>query len=166
MSDSYSYRIAGNFWGRKLSRIGEKHNFCGENFRRLLTFAVPKVPHCQILRRKLSRIAPKPQNSLKFSPSKVSHYTVALDALWCRWQMRTGLQGACQAAIKWWMTVVYASYSLRMEGEVVKESVVRGHHIYEEVWRPVIAQALPVLPESNNHHDRWAVAIIIWMVWL
>ena len=35
-------RIAGNFRERKLSQIGEKYNFRGENFHRLLTFPVPK----------------------------------------------------------------------------------------------------------------------------
>ena len=35
-------RIAGNFGGRKLSRIGEKYDFRGKNFCRLLTFAAPK----------------------------------------------------------------------------------------------------------------------------
>ena len=33
------YCIAGNFRGRKLVQIGEKYDFCGENFRRLLAFA-------------------------------------------------------------------------------------------------------------------------------
>ena len=35
-------------------------------------------------------------------------------------------RGVCQAPIKWWMAVVYTSYSLRMEGEAVKESKVCG----------------------------------------
>ena len=39
------------------------------------------------------------------------------------------------------------------------QSVVRGHHINKEVWRPVIGQELPVLSEPNNHRDRRAVAI-------
>ena len=40
---SYSvYRIAENFRGRKLSRIGEKCDFRGENFHGLLAFAAPK----------------------------------------------------------------------------------------------------------------------------
>ena len=34
--------MAGNFQGRKLSRIGEKYDFRGENFHRLLACAVPK----------------------------------------------------------------------------------------------------------------------------
>ena len=36
------YRIAGNFRGRKLSRIGEKYDFRRENFRGLLACAAPK----------------------------------------------------------------------------------------------------------------------------
>ena len=44
---SHEYRIAGNFQGRKLSRIGEKYDFHGEYFRGLLTCAVPKMPHPQ-----------------------------------------------------------------------------------------------------------------------
>ena len=35
------YRIAGNFRGRKLSRIGEKDDFRGEIFRGLLPFSSP-----------------------------------------------------------------------------------------------------------------------------
>ena len=31
-----------NFRGRKVSLIGEKYNFCGENLHRLLAFAMPK----------------------------------------------------------------------------------------------------------------------------
>ena len=33
---------SGKLSKKKLSRIGEKYDFCGENFRRLLTSAVPK----------------------------------------------------------------------------------------------------------------------------
>ena len=56
------YRIAGNFHGRKLS---QNAHWCR------------KKSHApQILRRKLLRIAKKPQNSQQFSPSKVSHYTI------------------------------------------------------------------------------------------
>ena len=36
------YHIAGNFQGRKLSQTGEKDNFHGENFHRVLACAVPK----------------------------------------------------------------------------------------------------------------------------
>ena len=39
----------GNFQGRKLSRIGEKYDFPGENFHGLLTFAMPKDATPQIL---------------------------------------------------------------------------------------------------------------------
>ena len=70
------YRIAGNFQRRKLLRIGEKYDFRGENFHGLLAFAAPKDVTPQISQRKLSRIATKSRNSRKFSPSKVSSYTV------------------------------------------------------------------------------------------
>ena len=54
------------------------------------------------------------------------------------------------------MAVMYASCSLRMEGE---ESVACGHHIYKEVWRPVVGQELPLIHEPNNRHDRRTIAV-------
>ena len=36
------YRIAGNFRGRELLRLGEKYDIRRENFHRLLTFVAPK----------------------------------------------------------------------------------------------------------------------------
>ena len=68
--------MAGNFRGRKLSRIGKKYDFCGENFHRLLACAVLKDPTPPNFTEKISWIATKPQNLRKFFPSKVSHYTV------------------------------------------------------------------------------------------
>ena len=62
------YRIAGNFRGRKLSRIGEKYD-CS-------LLLCQRTPHPPILWRKLSQITTKPRNSQKFSPSKVFRYTV------------------------------------------------------------------------------------------
>ena len=48
-----------------------------------------------------------------------------------------------------------------MEREIIKESVVRGHHGYKEVWLPVIRQLLPVFSEPDNRNDRRAVAIYL-----
>ena len=70
------YRIAGNFQGRKLSRIGEKDNFHGENFRGMLVVPRQKTSRPQISRRKLLWIATKLRNLRKFSPSKVFRYTI------------------------------------------------------------------------------------------
>ena len=70
------YRIAGNFRGRKLSWIGKKWPFCGENFCGILKPINRWVRHAQISRRKLSRVALKLRNSWMFSPSKVFRYTV------------------------------------------------------------------------------------------
>lgn len=38
-------------------------------------------------------------------------------------------------------------------------SVVRGHHIYKNVWTPVIGEELTVLPEESNTHDPHAVVV-------
>ena len=57
-------------------------------------------------------------------PLKVLHHW-RLRALHS-WPVTTGLRGACQTAIKWQMAVVFVSYSLRMEGEAIKESIVCG----------------------------------------
>ena len=63
-------KIFANWW---------KYNFRWENFRGLLAFAAPKDATPQISRGKLSRIATKPRNSRKFSPSKVFRYTVTAE---------------------------------------------------------------------------------------
>ena len=38
-------------------------------------------------------------------------------------------------------------------------SVVRGHHIYKEVWRPIVGERLLVTNEVGNAHDRRAVSV-------
>ena len=70
------YHNSGKLSRRKLLRIGGKDDFRGENFSGLLACAVPRTPHPQILWRKLLLIATKLRNLRKFSPSKVSRYTV------------------------------------------------------------------------------------------
>ena len=78
---------SGKLLREKTSWIGEKYDFRKENVRGLITFAAPKdaTPPPQILRRKLSRIATKRR---KFSPSKVSHYTVYWQwYTWNKWQL-------------------------------------------------------------------------------
>ena len=42
----------------------------------------------------------------------------------------------------------------------VKESVVRGHHVYKAVWTPVIGELLSLRAEDNNEHDDHAVAVV------
>ena len=70
------YRIAENFQGRKLLRIGENTIFAEKTFADCSLLLCQRIPCPPILWRKLSRIAKKPQNSRKFSPSKVFRYTV------------------------------------------------------------------------------------------
>ena len=73
---SVYYRILGNFWGRKLSWIGENTIFTVKTLADHSFLLCQKTPCPQILQRKLSQITTKPCNSRKFSPSKVSCYTV------------------------------------------------------------------------------------------
>ena len=70
------YRILENFRAIKLSRIGEKYNFCGENFCRLLTFAAPKDATPQILWRKLSHIE---KNTVQQETN--TYYGITVDSL-------------------------------------------------------------------------------------
>ena len=46
-----------------------------------------------------------------------------------------------------------------MEEQLLKESVIRGHHVYKDIWIPVIGQQLCVLSEHNNPHHKRAVAV-------
>ena len=66
-----AYCIAGNFRGRKLSRMSKKWPF-----RRMLKPIVGVYGTPQISWRKLLRVALNSQNSWTFSPSKVFRYTV------------------------------------------------------------------------------------------
>ena len=41
----------------------------------------------------------------------------------------------------------------------IKE-VVRGYHIYKDIWNADIGSELPCCPESTNREDRYAVAVM------
>ena len=41
-----------------------------------------------------------------------------------------------------------------------KASVVRGHHIYKEIWTPAIGEVLHLREEDDNEHDEHAVAVV------
>ena len=40
------------------------------------------------------------------------------------------------------------------------DSTVRGHHVYKQVWTPVVGQQLQVEAETGNVHDPHAVCTI------
>jgi len=40
------------------------------------------------------------------------------------------------------------------------DSVVRGYHIYKDVWDARIGTELSCLPESSNQEDHYAVAVM------
>ena len=51
-------------------------------------------------------------------------------------------------------TALNRSMELRFEG------VIRGHHVYKRIWTPRLEEQLTLAPESDNDHDRRAVAVL------
>lgn len=43
---------------------------------------------------------------------------------------------------------------------VTLESVIRGHHVFKEVWTPQLGEKLSLLQEKDNIHDRYAVSVV------
>ena len=39
------------------------------------------------------------------------------------------------------------------------DSVIRGHHIYKDIWTPNLGEILPCKVEPGNVHDPYAVAV-------
>ena len=46
------------------------------------------------------------------------------------------------------------------EYEFEKDSVVRGHHVYKDVWTPYLNEELQLQREAGNEHDQHAVAVV------
>ena len=38
-------------------------------------------------------------------------------------------------------------------------SMVRGYHVYQEVWEVHISEVLPCVREVGNHHDPYVIAV-------
>ena len=47
---------------------------------------------------------------------------------------------------------------MALAGEATVEGCVRGFHVYQDVWVPVIGETLPCHRETDNSEDRYAVA--------
>ena len=43
---------------------------------------------------------------------------------------------------------------------LLKESVIRGHHVFKNIWTPRLGEVLLVSQEAGNTHDRHAVALL------
>ena len=50
--------------------------------------------------------------------------------------------------------------SLNRSMELRVENVIRGHHVYKRIWTPRLGEQLTLAPESDNDHDRRAVAVL------
>ena len=92
-------------YSRKLSREKTFAKIRFSRRKQIARFAAPKVPCSQILRRKLSRIATKLR---KFSPSKVSRYTV--------------LQSDCHAESTWIYTCTHSKSCVHVHGSTLHTS--------------------------------------------
>ena len=44
--------------------------------------------------------------------------------------------------------------------EHTHQSVIRGHHIYKDIWSPYIGEHLTLQREDSNTHDRHAVCLM------
>ena len=44
--------------------------------------------------------------------------------------------------------------------EHTHQSVIRGHHIYKDVWSPYTGESLTLQREDGNTHDRHAVCLL------
>ena len=40
------------------------------------------------------------------------------------------------------------------------ETVIRGHHVYKEIWTPTLGEVLTCRRETDNFHDRFAVVVM------
>ena len=47
-----------------------------------------------------------------------------------------------------------------VESSYTIEAVIRGYHVYKEIWESVVGQVLPCQQEHGNVHDPYAVAVV------
>ena len=40
------------------------------------------------------------------------------------------------------------------------QSYVTGHHVYKDIWTPILGEKLLTATESENHHDKYAVKVL------
>ena len=40
------------------------------------------------------------------------------------------------------------------------ESIIRGHHIYKQIWRLLVGDILTLEREEGNNHDKFAVSLL------
>ena len=51
------------------------------------------------------------------------------------------------------------SSSQELLDEFTLDSVIRGHHIYKEIWTPFVGEELTLNQENGNSHDRYAITV-------
>ena len=43
--------------------------------------------------------------------------------------------------------------------EFTLDSVIRGHHVYKDIWTPFVGEELTLNQENGNSHDRYAITV-------
>ena len=51
------------------------------------------------------------------------------------------------------------SSSQELLDEFTIDSVIRGHHVYKEIWTPFVGEELTLTQENGNCHDRYAITV-------
>jgi len=70
------------------------------------------------------------------------------------------ISSVCAAKNIFGVSVEIMAASTCSTGAVEVSTVVRGYHVYQEIWTAPLGEVLFCQQETNNHHDRFAVAII------
>ena len=47
-----------------------------------------------------------------------------------------------------------------MDSQGEKRSVVKGNHVYKNIWAPFTGEQLSLQAEEDNKHDKYAVAVL------
>ena len=42
----------------------------------------------------------------------------------------------------------------------ILESIIRGRHIYKQIWRPLVGEILTLEREEGNNHEKFAVSLL------
>lgn len=83
-------------------------------------------------------------------------------AYWHTWQL---MFRCLSTAVSTCVDLVFRLYHLRMEedltcGELTIDSMVRGHHVYQQVWTPLTGENLMCARIEDNTQDRYVVAVL------
>ena len=59
-----------------------------------------------------------------------------------------------------WLSLEHVEDMAGVSTEFSFDRVIRGHHVYKEVWTPSVEDVLLLVKEEANEHDHFAVSVI------